>query len=92
MRFREQSCRVSATHRLREHVAVQVGRARELFRDADALAQMLPGPVRPGVRVAVAVYGRVLDRVERHGYDVVTQPAGLRPWETARAVAGALAP
>ncbi|MGE5414684.1 MAG: phytoene/squalene synthase family protein [Syntrophomonadaceae bacterium] len=88
----EDLVRRAATHRLREHVALQVGRARELFRDTDGLAQMLPGAVRPGVRVAVAVYGRVLDRVERQGYDVVTRPAGLRPWETARAVAGALAP
>jgi len=84
--------RRAATHRLREHVAVQVGRARELFRDSDALAQMLPGRMRPGVRVAATVYTRVLDRVERHGYDVVTRQAGLRPWETARAVVTALAP
>ena len=84
--------RRAATHRLREHVAVQVVRARELFRDTDALAQILPGRMRPGVRVAATVYTRVLDRVERHGYDVLTQPAALRPWEMARAVAGALAP
>lgn len=84
--------RRAATHRLREHVAVQVGRARELFRDADALARALPGPVRPGVRVAVAVYMRVLDRVERLDYDVVTRSATLRPWEAARAAAGVLTP
>jgi len=83
--------RRAATHRLREHVAVQVGRARELFRDSEALAQILPGGMRPGVRVAAAVYVRVLDRVERHGYDVLTRSAGLRPWETVRAVSGALA-
>lgn len=84
--------RRAATHRLREHVAVQVARARELFRDADALARMLPAPVRPGVRVAVAVYTRVLDRVERLEYDVVTRSAALRPWEAAGAAAGGLAP
>jgi phytoene synthase len=88
----EDLARHAATHRLREHVAVQVARARELFRDTDTLSQILPGPMRPGVRVAAAVYTRVLDRVERQGYDVVTRPAGLRPWETARAVAGALVP
>jgi phytoene synthase len=84
--------RRAATHRLREHVAQHVTRARELFRDADALAQVLPGRMRPGVRIAAAVYVRVLDRVERHGYDVVTRPAALRPWELTRAVAGAIAP
>lgn len=88
----EDLARRAATHRLREHVAGQVVRARDLFRDSDALAQMLPAAVRPGVRVAVAVYARVLDRVERQGYDVVTRSAGLRPWETARAAAGALGP
>lgn len=84
--------RRAATHRLREHVALQVVRARDLFRDTDALAQILPGRMRPGVLVAATVYTRVLDRVERQGYDVVTRSAGLRPWETARAVVGALAP
>jgi len=48
--------------------------------------------MRPGVRVAATVYTRVLDRVERQGYDVLTRQAGLRPWETARAVVTALAP
>lgn len=83
--------RRAATVVLREHIAAQVARARELFRDAETLAQSLPGPVRPGVRVAVAVYSRVLDRVERLEYDVLTRSAALRPWEAAGAVAGALA-
>jgi phytoene synthase len=84
--------RRAATHRLREHVAEQVARARGLFRDGEAIAAALPAAVRPGVRVAVGVYGRVLDRVERQDYDVVTRPAGLRPWETARVACGALRP
>ena len=46
--------------------------------------------MRPGVRVARGVYGRVLDRVERNGFDVVGRRAGLAPWEGARAAAGAL--
>lgn len=87
----EDLARHHATHRLREHVAQQVVRARELFRDTEALAAALPAPVRPGVRVARSVYLRVLDRVERLDYDVVGRPARLRPWEAARAAAGALA-
>ena len=83
--------RSAPTSPLREHVAAQVGRARELFRGSEALAASLPGPVRPGIRVAVAVYTRVLDRVERLEYDVLTRSASLRPWEAAGAVAGALA-
>ena len=62
--------RRAATHRLREHVALQVVRARELLRDTDALAQILPGPDAPrGARRGRRLL-RVLDRVERQGYDV----------------------
>ncbi len=88
----EDLVRHAATHRLREHVAQQVLRARHLFGDTEALAAALPAPMRPGVRVARSVYLRVLDRVERLDYDVVGRRARLRPWEAARAVAGALAP
>lgn len=81
--------RGAATHRLREHVAQQVGRARRLFADADGLDETLPAPMRPGVRVAQAVYTGVLDRVERSGYDVIGARTRLRPWDAARAVARA---
>jgi phytoene/squalene synthetase len=37
------------------------------------------------VRVARAVYGRVLDRVERNRFDVLGARARLRPWEAAAA-------
>ena len=84
--------RGAATHRLREHVAIQVGRARELFREVDVASLALPVAFRPGVRVARAVYLRVLDRVERQGYDVITRTGSLRPWEATGAVVGALLP
>ena len=47
---------------------------------------------RPGVRVALSVYLRVLDRVERQGYDVITRTGSLRPWEATGAVVGAFLP
>ena len=84
--------RGAATHRLREHVAVQVARARELFRTVDVASLALPAAFRPGVRVALAVYLRVLDRVERQGYDVITRTGALRPWEATGAAVGALVP
>jgi phytoene/squalene synthetase len=46
--------------------------------------------MRPGVRLARGVYARVLDRIERNGYDVVGRRSGLAPWEGARAAAGSL--
>ena len=84
--------RGAATHRLREHVSAQVLRARELFREVDAVVLALPLAFRPGVRVARAVYLRVLDRVERQGFDVITRTGALRPWEATGAVLGALLP
>ena len=47
---------------LRERIAQEAGRARELFADTAGVA-LAPG-MRRGVRMARAVYARVLDRVE----------------------------
>jgi phytoene synthase len=80
----------TASAQLRDHIAQQVARARGLFADSEALAQMLPAPVRPGIKVARAVYLSVLDRVEANGYDVVTRSNRLRPWEAVRASSWAL--
>ncbi|CAB4930711.1 unannotated protein [freshwater metagenome] len=79
-----------ATARLREHIAWQIDRARGLFAETELLTQALPVRVRRGVRMAVAVYSAVLDRIERQGCDVLTRSTALRPWESAVAVAGAL--
>ncbi len=80
----------AATEALRERVARHVARARALFAETAPVADALAPAMRPGVRVARGVYGRVLDRVERNGFDVVGRRAGLAPWEGARAAAGAL--
>jgi phytoene synthase len=74
-----------AGERTRERVAGEVSRARSLFAEtADVAASLRPG-IRRGVRVARAVYARVLDRVERNGFDVLGARARLRPWEAAAA-------
>jgi phytoene/squalene synthetase len=46
--------------------------------------------VRPGIKVARAVYLKVLDRVEENDYDVVTRSSRLRPWEAVGASSWAL--
>ena len=56
----------------RERVARQVDRARALFRETRAVDAEVPGRVRHGMSLARLVYGRVLDRVERAGFDVLT--------------------
>jgi 15-cis-phytoene synthase len=80
----------AATPRLREQVAREVGRARALFAETAGVASALAPSMRTGVRLARAVYGRVLDRVERNGFDVLGRRASLPPWEATGAVAGAL--
>ncbi len=73
--------RQAASPELRALVAFQVRRARVLFAEAEAAVAAAPRRVRPGVRLAVAVYRRVLDRAERLEFDVLGQRAGVRAWQ-----------
>jgi phytoene synthase len=75
----------AATDGFRERVAREVARARSLFADTAGVAASLSPSMRTGVRMARSVYGRVLDRVERNGFDVLCRPARLEPWEAAGA-------
>ena len=79
-----------ATAALRERIGRQVARARALFAETAPVAAAVAPAMRPGVRVARAVYARVLDCVERNGCDVLAGRARVAPWEGARAAAGAL--
>jgi len=74
----------------RERVAAEVARARALFDRTGDLPERCERTMRPGMRMARAVYERVLDRVERSGFDVVRAGADLPPWEVARAAVGGL--
>jgi phytoene synthase len=68
-----------ATDALRGHVAIQVARARALFAQTTDVEQTVPASMRRGVRLARAVYVRILDRVERLEYDVLHGRTALRP-------------
>ncbi|HSD76439.1 MAG TPA: squalene/phytoene synthase family protein, partial [Solirubrobacteraceae bacterium] len=74
----------------RERVAGEVARARALFADTRHVAGAVRPAMRTGIHVARTVYGRVLDRVERNGFDVLGRPARLAPWEATRAAAAGL--
>ncbi len=78
----------AATEPVRERVAQEVARARGLFADTAGVARALAPGMAQGVRMARAVYARVLDRVESNGYDVLRARARLRPWEAVRAALG----
>ena len=71
---------------LRAEVAPHVARARALFAATSEVPDACDPAVRAGMRLARSVYSRVLDRVERLGFDVVRGRAGLNPIELARAV------
>jgi 15-cis-phytoene synthase len=79
-----------ASAELRALVAHEVRRARRLFAAAAPAVATAPTSVRPGVRLAVAVYGRVLDRVEAIGGDVLGRRTGIRVRQLPGAVTEAL--
>jgi len=74
----------------RRLVALEVERARSLFRASAPAADVVAPGVRRGMRLARSVYLGVLDRTERLDFDVLRRRARLPPWELAEAVAGAL--
>ena len=55
-------------------MAGEVDRARNLFAATAPAAAATDGRVRPAIRLARAVYVRVLERIERVGYDVLGPP------------------
>jgi 15-cis-phytoene synthase len=79
-----------ASPELRALLAHEVRRARGLFAETEPAMASAPGSVRTGIRFAVAVYLRVLDRVERIEFDVLGRPAGVRVWQLPGAALGAL--
>jgi phytoene synthase len=82
----------TASAELRELVAEQVQRARQLFAAAEPAIATAPASVRTGIRMAVAAYGKVLDRAEAAGYDVLARSVGLRPWHVPPVVVRSLRP
>jgi 15-cis-phytoene synthase len=67
-----------ATPPLRAVVAQQVARARALFAAAEPAVTAAPASVRNGIRMASAAYGRILDRAEAAGGDVLGRSVGVR--------------
>jgi 15-cis-phytoene synthase len=82
--------RPTATPPLRELIAHEVARARRLFDAAVPAIAATPARVRPGVRLACAVYASVLDRVEAAGYDVLGRRMGVHLGRLPLLVWGAL--
>jgi len=74
----------------RSLLAAEVESARRLFNgSAPAVAAVSPA-VQPGIKLARSVYMRVLDRVERIGFDVLRRRATLSPPQMCLAAVGSL--
>jgi phytoene synthase len=71
-------------------VARQVAHARELFASTAGLHEEMPRNVRGGMRLARAVYERVLDRVESCEFDVLRRRSALPRWQLLAAAGGSL--
>jgi phytoene synthase len=67
-----------ATPALRALILESIGRARQLFAAAEPALSAAPARVRSAARLACAGYGRVLDRAEAAGGDVLARQVGLR--------------
>jgi phytoene synthase len=78
------------TDGLRTLLAAEVGRARHMFASTEFLHEVLDPAVRPGVRMARLVYGRILDRVEALGFDVLGHRIRVPPWQLGGAAAAAV--
>src|SRR4051794_1095105 len=75
---------------LRALVAHEIARARALFAAARPAVAAAPPSVRPGVRFAIGLYRRMLDRIEASGFDVLGRSAGVRAWHVPGAAREAL--
>jgi 15-cis-phytoene synthase len=81
----------SANPAVRRLIAFEVERARDHYRRAQPGLALLPARSRRCVRLAYAVYGGILDRVEEAGYDVLAGRAVVPRRRRATAVVRELA-
>ncbi len=79
-----------ADGRYRNLMAFEVARARGYYRQAEALPRYLSPPGRAAFHVIVTMYRRLLDEIERCGYDVCSRRVRLSRWAKLRVVLRAL--
>ncbi len=67
-------------------MAFQVARAREFYRQAEPLAQMLDSSGRAVFQVMTRIYRELLEEIERRDYDVFTRRVRVSRWRKWRAL------
>ncbi len=75
-----------------ELMRFEIDRCRTLYRSAQLGIDMLPERSAKCVGAAHALYGRILDKIEAHGYDVFSSRASVSTTEKAATVAKLLLP
>jgi 15-cis-phytoene synthase len=75
---------------VRALIAHEIARARGLFAAAPPAIAAAPASVRPGIRFAIGLYRRMLDRIEASGFDVLGRRPGVRVWHVPGAAREAL--
>src|SRR5207237_5771776 len=63
--------------KLRQVLAVEADRARELYLSADALLPLIDEDSQPALWVLSTIYRRLLDKIPRLQYDVFSQKVSL---------------
>jgi 15-cis-phytoene synthase len=75
---------------VRALIAHELARARGLFGAARPAIAAAPQSVRPGIRFAIGLYRRMLDRIEASDFDVLGRAPGVRVWHIPGAAREAL--
>jgi len=84
--------RRQASPALRALMGQQIARARALFEAAEPAIAAAPVSARSGMRIAIRAYGRVLERAEAAGGDVLGRRVTLRAWDLPRIALAAVRP
>ncbi|WP_408015840.1 phytoene/squalene synthase family protein [Rhodococcus chondri] len=77
--------------RVRRALSHMIAVTRAEYRRARPGIELLPERIRPGIRAAFTLYGRILDQVERDGFHVLDRRAAVPRRTRAAVVAAAVA-
>jgi phytoene synthase len=71
-------------------MAFEAGRARAYYAESRPLLKLVAARSRPALSALIAIYARLLERIERSGYDVFARRVRLtaleKSWIAARAL------
>jgi phytoene synthase len=73
-----------------ELMRFEAARARACYDESRPLLGLVRRPSRPSLWALIEIYSRLLDRIERSGYDVFARRIRLPAWEKAAIVLRAL--